>query len=1304
MNQSTASELVEPRASSAPLEPGEIVGGRFVIEHLAGRGGMGSVYRALDTSRNEPVALKILLDRDDDGRARFEREARVLAGLVHPGIARYVTHGVAKEGYPYLATAWLEGEDLATRLRRKPLDVGESLLLVQKVAETLEAVHVQGVVHRDIKPQNLFLPAGRVFDVTLLDFGIARLTTAMQVLTQKGAILGTASYMAPEQIRGRSEVGPRADLYALGCVLFECLVGHPPFEAAHPVAVLTKALFDDPRRVSDCVPTTPPWLDDLVAQLLKKDPLRRPRSARDVATMLAEASFLDPPDEESPGHVSSVPPLLGSRERRLVCIVLIAPPPREAPKLAFLPIQAEEATLRIQPGDIERLAERFSARLEPLGRGHFAALLRGAPSAHDLAVRGGHLARGLRKHLPSARIVVALGRDDAGGTQSMGEVIDRAAALLPDTNQTVLDEPCARLLTSRFVVTPAGSQFLLTGGIASMPPPASLEQPAPFIVRERETSLLVDLFENTVEEAQASVALVTAPAGAGKARLREELLRRVGARGEPVEIWSASGNPMSAGSAFAMISAAARSAFGIASDEEAVAACAKISAFVARWIEGASTARVSRFLGELLGFPFPDDDEQLFAARRDVILMGNQIRRAAEDLFAAICAERPVLLVFEDLHWGDVATIKLVDGVLRHLANAPLCVLAFASPEIDDVLPGAWSERNVQRIRLAPLARKVCMQMAREALGERATEEVIARIVERAGGNTFLLKELIRGEKRGEGDVFPETVLAMAQLRIEQLDAEARRVLRVASLFGGSFGQSALSALLGPEAEGLDTVLSRLVDKKVLVFRRAERSNEPSYAFRHAYLRDAAYEMLTVEDRGLGHLRIALQLEQKGQGDVLVIAQHFERGGAPARAVRGWTRGVEEAITGNDLEGAVARGLHALALDSAPAATGPLHLLLSTAHCWLGRFEEADRHATAALEALEVGTAEWYAAAERLSWALNALGMNDLLSSLQAWIATAEPVAGRSSERVIAWLALAEVDYLNSNFASGDELLTRATRLAVHCEASASLDARVTAIKAIRENGLNRLGSAVVLFSRAVELYTRVGDLRNAVIQMVNKGSACLSLGAHAKAERLFREALAHCRRLGLRSQEAWVEHSLGRALALQGKSEEGLAMMRGAVNELQKIDYHRLWLHGSTELAWILVLLGHLEEADRRSSDVLDGDMSDNASILAQAVRARVKLDRGDAAGALESARIAAGLQESTGDREHVAAVYVTLALALAASGAQAEAELACRKARDGVMAVAASLDEPAQRRMFLDDVPNNRHALGLAQSWFIV
>jgi hypothetical protein len=239
---------------------------------------MGELYEAWDDARGERVALK-LLRAGSTAHERFEREGALLATLDHPGIVRHIAHGVTPLGQRYLAMEWLEGEDLAERLQRERLTIGETVALGAALGRALGAAHARGVVHRDIKPRNIFLPGFRPARAKLIDFGLARSNDPVREVTRTGVALGTRGYMAPEQVAGDPRsVGPRADLFSLGCVLYECALGVAPFEADDSSEVLRRILFEDPPLLSGR-PGLPPELAALIAMALEKNPEDRPADA-----------------------------------------------------------------------------------------------------------------------------------------------------------------------------------------------------------------------------------------------------------------------------------------------------------------------------------------------------------------------------------------------------------------------------------------------------------------------------------------------------------------------------------------------------------------------------------------------------------------------------------------------------------------------------------------------------------------------------------------------------------------------------------------------------------------------------------------------------------------------------------------------------------------------------------------------------------------------------------------------------------------------------------------------------------------
>ena len=274
---------------------------RYRVEREIGRGGMAIVYLAVDVRHDRPVALKVFRPEIAErlGGERFLREIRLTAQLQHPGILALHDSGVV-DGLLYYVMPFIEGESLRHRLRREPqLPVAEALRLTAEVADALEYAHARGIVHRDIKPENIMLSQGHAL---VGDFGIARATGSIsgERLTEAGVTMGTVDYMSPEQATAEPLDG-RADQYSLACVLFEMLVGHPPFEAPNSVATISRHLIEPPPSIRSVRPDITPGQEQAFIRAMAKEPTDRFTSVREFATALASDAGAAPAPPPVPG-------------------------------------------------------------------------------------------------------------------------------------------------------------------------------------------------------------------------------------------------------------------------------------------------------------------------------------------------------------------------------------------------------------------------------------------------------------------------------------------------------------------------------------------------------------------------------------------------------------------------------------------------------------------------------------------------------------------------------------------------------------------------------------------------------------------------------------------------------------------------------------------------------------------------------------------------------------------------------------------------------------------------------------------
>jgi eukaryotic-like serine/threonine-protein kinase len=273
------------------------LGTRFSIERTVGGGAAGAVYRGRDRTTGRPLAIKVLHHAGD--RARFLREAEVLATLVHPHIVRYLGHGVSRAGEHWIAMEWLEGSNLYDFILRSPVSLEQAVALGGVLARVLAWLHGRGLVHRDLKPGNVFLVGDDVRRATLLDFGIARARThhdSSVALTPTGSLMGTPEYMPPEQISDSKRVDARADVFALGCILYHALTRRSPFAGHNVVETLHHVLYDEPRPIASLRPDLPPDLADLLTRMMSKRIERRPRDGAEVSVAIEGIDLAVPPD------------------------------------------------------------------------------------------------------------------------------------------------------------------------------------------------------------------------------------------------------------------------------------------------------------------------------------------------------------------------------------------------------------------------------------------------------------------------------------------------------------------------------------------------------------------------------------------------------------------------------------------------------------------------------------------------------------------------------------------------------------------------------------------------------------------------------------------------------------------------------------------------------------------------------------------------------------------------------------------------------------------------------------------------
>ena len=1252
------------------MKPGDIVADRFIVERLAGRGGMGSVYRAVDRTTDEQVALKVLDGGPEVFEERFFREARVLASIKHPAVVRYIAQG-ATGGALWIAMEWLEGDDLSMRLARGRIDLASSLVLVARAAEGVAEAHAAGVVHRDLKPSNLFLVGGDAAALKVLDFGVAKLGARTRAVTRTGQMVGTVGYMAPEQITGERDVDTSADLFSLGCVLFECVTGTPAFNGETLIAIIAKVLRDAPPSASELEPSVPPELDELIRNLLDKDRTKRPKSARDVAERLRSMVSSLP---EAPPLSRRARASISGREQRLVSAILVSP--RE---------NAEGSTNAIA----EELASSFGVDVSDLGGGAYLFVVASSGTAKDQAARAASCAIAIRARLGEPRIAIGTGLATPTCGLPIGPAIDRAAALLDVEISDgapfpiLLDDVTAGLLDDRFEVEANGAAFVLVGGARvarSAPPPP---RGTPFVGREKEMAIVEAVLAESRDERVARAVIVTGPAGGGKSRLRREFIGKA-AHGGKLRTVVARADVVGSGGALSLVKQIALRLVSLTDAESRDERGERVRAFVGSRPGRGDAAHTIEFLSELVGATTHEEPSaELVAARSDPRGMSAWLRKT----FAELCSDEArrdgLVIVLEDLHWGDEASVDFVGEALRQAKELPLFVLALARTEVWEALPRLRELLDPHEVRLAGLTPRAAQRLAEAALGDASSPDLVQRIVARSEGNPFFLEELARSAAEGRTDT-SETVLAVVQSRIQRLDAEARRLLRAASVFGREFRPRGVTRLMGlPEgAVQVEGLLRHLVEREMIeplpvAPARAHSQTDAGYAFRHDLLREAAYATLPEADKPRAHALAAEWLEREGDVDASVMAEHFERAGDAPRAVEWLVKATEEAHNAGSYERVCVLAARGIAAGATGVQRGALRAAEGLARAWRHDWKRSHPATSEALTLLPQGSASWFRAAAVHTFGSVSLGDGAAIGELTQTVVALADEPESTGAYAFALFALVNVLSLVGQRAIAEHLVAK-----LDARDKSSTDFAFVAWRALARTHLSLStrgapGEAWKHLEVASRFARGVSDSVAKVATDFYRLALLQDCGDAVSAEREARSILVGPGSDAVPYLRSWSLHTLGHALLVSGQHQAAIELAENLVSSDDALFTQR----ARSLLGQALLAARRFDEASLAARAVIDAAPSPQDKAAGLSIESAVELSKGHADKAIELARSALDLVEKSGCTAATASMLelAHLEALLAADAPALDPALVASIAR--IETVARSLSDSLQR-----------------------
>lgn len=858
-----------------------------------GRGGMGRVLKVEHLHTGEILAMKVLLAQrfqSADALERFRREARSLAQVRGEHVVRVMDAGIAAElgETPYIVTELLNGEDLNRYLKRRGrLDPAEVSGLLHQLARGLMRVHRSGLVHRDLKPGNIFLD--RQEDRTalkLLDFGLVKLTAAVDdaemELTREGQVLGTPLYMSPEQVHGQTEsITAAADIWAVGMIAYGLLTGHtywdlrqmergifeigaaplrPPSQRIEAREAGLTAAFDAWFLRSCALNPAARWPDALTQWREAASALGSPAASGFSFTPVlgddAETVRMYPPTVESSGAARA------ARQRRQVTVLFY----RIAHTARFEDMDPEDfearetnlhAALDEALGDLRlsstHLAQggRFVFFGYPVAYGHDAR--RAVEAALRLVETARNLNAGVRVGVHTG-LALTGASPTTGGPEVTGPALAVATSLEHSANpgEILVSEATWELLGGRFRgERSASGHYAVTGAQADL-------QGASMLGRDAELSLLLSCLEEA-RAGESQTVFIGGEVGIGKSRLVQALREHPEAAG--IEWLECACSPYFQRTPF-------RPLLGLLPELKLEMLDQESRAFLDALLPGASAISAIERLSPAL------------RRERTIHALIAALHRRAE--------LAPLALIVEDLHWADPSTLEFLDR-LSALRNAPLLTVMTARLDFTPSWssPAAITPVQLRRLPQAQAARLIA-QIAQNALAPGVADT----LVKTTEGIPLFIEELTRlvaqhsaetsGTDAASGAV-PTTLLEALNARLDRL-GPARVLAEQASVIGPEFSVEELRILAGDDP-GLGARVRDLVRGKI--FQPRGLPPRESYAFQHALLREAAYGSLPKESRRDLHARLAVALAEHKNKEPEILARHFAEGGMPLAAA-GW--------------------------------------------------------------------------------------------------------------------------------------------------------------------------------------------------------------------------------------------------------------------------------------------------------------------------------------------------------------------------------------------------------------------------------
>lgn len=1254
--------------------------GPYILEGIIGAGGFGTVYRARDAGGRR-VALKVLAPHVDSEETlrRFEREGTIR--IDHPNVVRVLDAGSAS-GVSYIAFELLEGKPLIALLEQAPLPAERVIDIGLQIGAGLEAAHARGVVHRDLKPGNVFVCDDGALKI--LDFGIARpMSQAGPQLTMAGSVIGTPGYLAPEQARGEPNITAATDIWSLGVILYQAASGTSPFMRSTAVATILAVVLEEPLPLGQ-LGTLPRGMAEIIHRCLHKDPGERWPSAEVLTAALRAIDVRGSRVVSVPSELTTSIP---AGEQRVVALLLAV----DVHDLASL-----DAAVRDWGGE-----------LIPMLGGQAIGVFGGRTYEGDEGLRAVRAAVAARE--AAGHVAVASGHATGSGGTVSGAVVREVERLASERLRGVaVDARVARIANGHVQLRRVRADLFevpRTFRLADTGSFAAVREDVPLLDREVELAQLERAIETALDDERATVVWVHGPPGIGKSRLRAELERRLRERRVPMLV--SRGESHRRDAAFHLLAGALESH----PELEPVFLDASVPTphrrralehVLARVLDDAVWARqciepIARLLG------VPDALEHATTHRRsDPQHMADRARVSLGDVLTAMGAREPFALVLDDVQWADEASLLLADELTGRLARRPFLLFVAARGELEERQPELFAQREVVRIGPRGLGAPAVATLAENIARRPVPAPIVDEVAARTGGNPFFVEQIVRElveQDLLDGELrtlpIPIDVEAAVQSRLDHLPTDEKQLCKRAAVYAGAFTAPSLVALGSSDPAPHLASLTR----RGLVSSRAVKGSEREYRFKNALVAEVAYRMNSEDARLELHRAAAAFLTTIAGADLEELARHRELGGEPQRAAETYAEAAGRAARRGDSRSVLRCGARAIELGLSGSAAFELHLARADACSFLGRRDEQREAIEAAVSLAGDPLMQARALTEKVGY-FAAIGAHD------DGLAVAEQAVRTARE-------VADPDVLATALTRRGWLLLYSGRVAEAAESiqeASSLSARLApetaAFVAVWRGQLvtamGDLGKRKAAYEEAVARFREIGDLRRAASAECNLADTYNRVGAYEDAEAALREALESCKRVGNRVVEGYALANLGYALAGQERWAEALETFGVSLQLATELGRPRLALAVRLYRARAMLDAGEpaagiMAEA-RAIAEAARAELLPALQATALALASRAALNADEREGALQDAERAMALRDEIGAMEEdEAEVFLAFADALRASGELERAREVVARGASRLEFLAGRIADTDWRARFLVEVPMNRRLIEL-------